>query len=76
MSSKIASWKAKALSKAGIMILINSTLQAIPRYFMHLIDFPMYIKKKLDAIVIISFRMGHIIIRILFGLLETIYFVL
>ena len=50
MTSKLASWKAKSLTKAGRLILINSTLHAIPRYFMHVINFPKYIIKKLDAI--------------------------
>lgn len=50
VEGKLASWKAKSLNKAGRLILINATLQAIPRYYMHLIDFPVAIKKKLDSI--------------------------
>ena len=50
VEGKLASWKAKSLNKAGRLILINATLQAIPRYYMHMIDFPVAIKKKLDSI--------------------------
>lgn len=50
VASKLASWKAKSLNKAGRTILINAALQAIPRYYMHMIDFPIAIKNKLDSL--------------------------
>ena len=50
MASKLSSWKARALSKAGKMILINSTLQSIPRYLMHPIALPASFIAKLDSI--------------------------
>lgn len=50
VSSKLASWKTKTLSKAGRLILINSTLLSIPRYYMQAISFPKSILNKLDSI--------------------------
>lgn len=43
VNAKLANWKSKCLTKARRMMLINSTLQAIPRYFMHSIHFPISI---------------------------------
>lgn len=44
VAAKPTSWKAKSLNKAGRIILINATLQDIPKSYMHMIDFPMIIK--------------------------------
>lgn len=50
ISKKSSAWKARSLSKAGRAILIGSTMQAIPRYFMHTLDFPSALTKSLDSI--------------------------
>ena len=50
LENKLSLWKANSLSKAGRALLISSTLQSIPRYFMQGLHFPKSITKKMDSI--------------------------
>ncbi|XP_021740038.1 uncharacterized protein LOC110706423 [Chenopodium quinoa] len=50
LGAKLATWKSKSLTKAGRQILIQSSLQAIPRYFMQSIWIPKYLNSNLDSI--------------------------
>lgn len=47
---RLANWKSKFLSKAGRLILISSTLNTIPNYYMQTILFPIATLRELDRI--------------------------
>ena len=48
--SKLAIWKAKFLAFAGRVVLIKSTMLAIPNYVMQGAALPMHVCEKLDKI--------------------------
>ncbi|XP_048496063.1 uncharacterized protein LOC125495441 [Beta vulgaris subsp. vulgaris] len=49
ISKKLALWKSNCLSKAGRALLISTTFQSIPRYFMQGILFPKTLTTKMDS---------------------------
>jgi hypothetical protein len=58
VSTKLQGWKAKLLSQAGRLTLINSVLHSIPIYTFSMFKAPQAICKKLDSI-INAFWWGH-----------------
>lgn len=51
VKDKLSNWKVNYLSKAGRVCLANSTLNAIPKYYMHNIHLPIATLNDLDKIV-------------------------
>ena len=49
-ASRLQTWKSKALSQAGRVVLIKSVLQSIPVYFMGTIKVPVSVTKDLTAL--------------------------
>lgn len=47
---KLASWKTATLSRAGRLVLVKSTLNTIPNYYMQAYAFPTFIHEDLDRI--------------------------
>ncbi|CAO2842007.1 unnamed protein product [Amaranthus hypochondriacus] len=51
ISNRLASWKSNLLSKAGLLVLINSVLNSIPTYTSSCIRFPKSLSLKIDQII-------------------------
>ena len=51
ISARLASWKSKLFSKAGPLVLINSTLNSISSYTSSCLRFPKALSSKIDQII-------------------------
>ena len=49
-TAKLDTWKAKYLSLGGRLTLVNSILNAIPTYYLSVLNFPVKVEKELDKI--------------------------